>query len=134
MKKTIYFLSLMLLSLSMLACCGKASHNGHVDGNWEIMSIENRQDGTVTVPDQHFIALYLHVVNLFPNGISGNMHYSKHEQKISMDFPYSESESGAAALRLYGIYTNPVVFEVLKADRKQLVLRTPETVITCRRY
>ena len=51
-----------------------------------------------------------------------------------MDFPYSQSESGAAALRQYGIYTNPVVFEVLKADRKQLVLRTPETVITCRRY
>ncbi len=70
----------MVLSLSMLAGCGKASHNGHVDGNWEIMSIENRQDGTVTVPDQHFIALYLHVVNLFPNGISGNMHYSKQEQ------------------------------------------------------
>ncbi len=135
MKSKLYSLLLSVCLIGMLfSGCGKASHNGKVDGNWQIMSIENLKDGTTSSPEQHYIALYLHVVNLFPNYIAGNMQYDKDQDKISMDFPYSTAEQDKQLLRRYGIYTNPIVFEVVKADSKQLVLRSPDTMITCRRY
>lgn len=85
-----------------------------------------------------YIDLNLHVVNLRRNSaggtVAGNMNYDKTASTVSMDFPYNQDSDGFLALRMWGIYTNPVVFEIIKLDGKQLVMRSPASIVTCRRF
>lgn len=129
----------ILLSLSS---CRKASINGKLDAQWQIMKIEHLADGTVETPElRSYINLNLHVVNLRyvrneSAGMvySGNMHYDKDKSTLTMDFPYNKDSDKLKALQQWGIYTNPIVFDIMKLDNKQLVLKSPETIVTCRRY
>lgn len=142
MKKSIYILLLSIASLSfLLAGCGKASHNHRLSGNWQIKSIENRVSNTTSYPEDLYIDMNLHVVNLHYsqpnsmgiNGPSGNMAFDHDEMRLSMDFPYVNADE-MDKLQRFGIFANPVVFTVEKLDSKQLVLQSPESVITCRRF
>lgn len=125
----------ILISASLLGGCRKASDNGKLDAQWQIMKIENTADGTVSIPaESRYICFNLHVVNLFPGHYAGNLRYDKDESRITLDFPYDTDASGLAALAEFGIPSNPVTFDILKLDGKELVLRAPGSVITCRRF
>lgn len=132
-------LSLALLMISF-AGCRKVSHNGAIDGNWQILSIENRATGEFeTVDNPRFYAIGLHVVNLTyghtqGSGKTANMVYDKENKVITLDFPYTDLNSDPNTLSPWGIYTNPVTLTVLEANRSSLVLQTPETIITCRKF
>lgn len=132
-------LSLTLLMISF-AGCRKVSHNGAIDGNWQILTIENRSTGDIeTVEGPRFYAIGLHVVNLTYGYTQGgsktaNMVYDKENATITLDFPYADLNSEPGALTPWGIYTNPVTLTVLTANSSTLVMQTPETIITCRKF
>ena len=137
MKKTAYiFVTLCALAILMaFPSCRKASHNGKLDAQWQIMRIENHEDGTSAVPDEReYICINLHVVNLFPANIAGNMNYDKDAATVTMDFPYNRDETGMKALAPYGILSNPVVFRITELDGKQLVLSSESATVICRRF
>ncbi len=128
----------LLLLLPILSSCRKMSHNGKLDGFWQIQSIESIFSELQPVdPSSHrFICINLHVVNLDERGVqrTGNLHYDKEEGKVTMDFPYVNLTNDPNALAKWGIYENPVVCTIVKVDSKQLILQTPQTTITCRRF
>lgn len=121
-----------------LSGCRKVSHNGKLDGQWQIMKIENLETSEEIVPENRmYICFNLHVVQLTSVGFgnaSGNMQYDKKAGILNWDFPYNTDESGLNRLSKWGIYTNPVRLEVLKINGSTLILKTPETIITCRRF
>ena len=128
----------LVSSLFILGSCRKASDNGKLDGQWQIMGIETLDDAKSFVPEKRlYICLNLHVVQLTTAGgvgVSGNMRYEKGTGEIDWDFPYHETETGKSALRQWGVYSNPVTFHVVKLDGKSLVLKSDKSVITCRRF
>lgn len=137
MKKTAYiFVTFCAIAILMaLPSCRKASHNGKLDAQWQIMRIENNTDGTSAVPGQReYICINLHVVNLFPANIAGNMNYDKDAATVTMDFPYNRDEAGMSALAPYGILSNPVVFRITELNGKRLVLTSDASTVVCRRF
>ena len=102
------------------------------------MTIEHLTEGRIETPHvATYIDLNLHVVNLRRNSaggtVAGNMNYDKTASTVSMDFPYNQDSDGFPRSDV-GIYTNPVVFEIIKLDGKQLVMRSPASIVTCRRF
>ncbi len=133
----ITFLATVLMT-GILCGCRKASHNGKLDGQWQIMKIENLLTSEEKAPENRiYICMNLHVVQLSQVGgvvYSGNMQYDKDAGRLSWDFPYNKTEDSVKALNEWGIYTNPVTLSVESVTGSTLVLRTPESIITCRRF
>lgn len=130
---------LLLLSITLLlgaTGCRKVSHNGKIDGNWQILTIENTETGTVAAPSsREYIAIQLHIMQLTgPSRLTANMTYDKSGKKITCDFPYVKQENVEKELGVYGFFSNPVSMDVVKVDGTQLILRTDRTLITCRRF
>lgn len=118
--------------------CRKRSPNGKLDGQWQVQTVEVRATSEVTEPyPKLYYAMNLHVVSLRGStSATGNMHYSKDEGEVTMDFPYlgDKVEGPSKPLAPYGIYRNPVTFRVLKLTGSQLVLESEESVVTMRRF
>ena len=135
--------ALVVLMLTAFGSCRKAPINGKIDGQWQIMSVEWLEDGRDLTPLlRSYIDINLHVMQLrnvaqaeYAGSLySGNMVYDKTASTITVDFPYNLEGTALLALQPWGIYTNPVTFEIIKLDGKQLILKTPQTLVTCRRY
>ena len=132
--------SLLVLAGVMLlfaaGSCRRASHNGKIDGNWKVLTIETLATGEVTdySRSQVFIAINLELMQLRSGtfgSYTGIIDYDKGDHRLAVEFP---DITGADQLRTYGIDENPVVFTVEKANSKRLRLRTSTKLITCRRF
>lgn len=146
MKNKIFFCIALLfgiVSLISLPSCRKAPINGKLDAQWQIMKIEHIEDGVEQIPAlRTYIDINLHVVNLRNVSlnetagplIAGNLNYDKDAATVTMDFPYNTEGEKLRALQAWGIYSNPVVFHIVKLDGKQLILKSSESIVTCRRY
>lgn len=144
MGKTIYrksgwmVLAIICLMGIGLAGCRKASENGKLDGQWQVMSVEDFSTGEITTPAvRSYICMNLHVVHLSLTGgdlITGNMQYDKKNETLSWHFPYINEPVGMASIENWGLYSNPLTLQVVKLDGKTLILKTDRTLITCRRF
>lgn len=141
MKFLKYILSVVILTVvgCSFQSCRKHSPNGQLDGQWQIQTVEYKTTGDVSSPyPKHYICLNLHVVNLtYTDGkvmISGNMHYDKDAATVAFDFPSSEFNKNNADPESFGFMAPQVTFKVVALDSKKLVMESPETVVTCRRY
>ena len=132
-----------VLLMTAFGSCRKAPINGKLDGQWQIKSVEWLEDGSDISPLlRSYIDINLHVMQLRNVSMSesagsvysGNMVYDKSASTITVHFPYNLEGTPLLALQAWGIYTNPVTFEIIKLDGKQLILKTPQTLVTCRRY
>lgn len=135
-KHTYNILGILLAAVMSLTVfsCNKAPINGKLDGQWQVMSIENA-DGTVSTPDRHYYCFNLHIAQLTSvgaGGYSANMVYD--DSVIALDFPYNKSEQQIKALAAWGIDANPVNLKVVTLTSKKLVMQTATTTITCRKF
>ena len=115
------------------ASCRKVSHNGKLDGQWQVVTIENPSTGESVAPyPKLYYCFNLHVVQLTGVGsAAGNLRYDKGEGNITLDFPYASNTEG---LSNFGINSNPITFHIEHLSGKKLVLRSPESIVTCRRF
>lgn len=126
-----------MVAFLTLAGCNQTSHNGHLDGQWQILTIEEKSTGSVTVTDHGAcICIYLDVLQLTDKKarLTANMDYDKKANTLSCDFPYVKPADVEASLGRFGFYTNPIKFDIIKLTGKELVLSSDETVITCRKF
>lgn len=126
-------LLVLTISMFMLCSCLKGSINGDLDGQWQIMQIEHN-GADVALEGRKYICVYLHVVQLTEGGVftDGNMVYDK--SSVSFSFPYAQEGYKLKKLEEWGIYTNPVKFDIEQLDRKTLILSNSDTRIICRRF
>lgn len=139
MKKKNIITSLLLAVVSLLAVsalpsCRRASHNGKLDGFWKVVEIYDVQTGETIIPDPTpYMSFQLELVQLrcALGWQTGTISYDKGGGTLGLNFPYNPPES---YLSIFGIYENPVVFDIETLDHKRLVLANDRSVITCERF
>lgn len=136
MKHGIYLKPYILVSLLLLlvtaAGCRKAPINGDLDGQWQIISIEENGKDTGYADKQHFYCFYLHVVQLTGNGtVTGNLHYA--DNQIAMDFPNCDAATLSRLIN-WGVRHNPEVFDIVKLTGSTLIMQNGDIVVTCRKF
>lgn len=136
MKKYIVLLmTAAMLAVTVLSGCRRATHNGKIDGLWKVVEIETFPDGgtsEVTNPENVFFGVQLELfqIDTPTPRFTGEMTFGK-DRQLSVRFT-DNTESDE--LRQFGIYSNPVTFTIETLNSKHLVLSTPSSVITCRRF
>lgn len=127
--------SLIILFVTLLSGCDKASINGDLDGRWQILEISTYNNPENIKDRQLYYNFYLHVCILSYYGgefTAGNFVYENN--RIRLHFPYINSSEGMKLLNRYGIFSNPVTFEILYLSKNKLILQDGEITITLRKF
>lgn len=139
MKKQHIFSSLFFIAIIFCVCsltsCSKRPINGDLDGRWQILTIEKKEVSENVKDSQLFYNFYLHVCNLAVYGsvvAEANLNYENNT--ISLNFPYVKSPEDMATLHKFGIFSNPVVFQVQHIDKKKLIIKEGDITITLRKF
>lgn len=136
MRKGVFKITLLILTSYIflsVSSCQKSPINGDLDGRWQIMEIFP-EPGNVA-DWQHYMSFYMHVCKLTSYGsifTDGNLRYENNE--IFLDFPYVKESEDIEKLKTYGIYSNPVIFKIEHLDKKSLILKEGDIVITLRKF
>lgn len=146
-KKLLSILPVLLLVLA--GCERKWPMNGALDGQWQLLTVENREDGTMTdrKEEQLFYRFQLQllmITDLGGNGYGtyiGRMTYDQKAQTVEtweMNVRDNQGDSGKPAtaeqLEPFGMTSGQTRFRVVEADRKRLVLETEERRLTFRKF
>lgn len=133
--RKIIIIMLAAVAAIALASCRRASDNGKLDGHWQIREIHNIATGESEYPVDRFISVQLELMQLQNPGQSGDLtgviSYHKGDTDISVDFRNNPTE---ARLALFGFSGNPATLHIDRLDSKNLVLRSPVAVITCKKF
>lgn len=130
--KKVTILTMLLVLLAMMGC-RRSESNGKIDGFWRVASIETRSDGNVKEVGNLYIGVQLELFQLKNAGVTGVMNYEKNSDVLVVDFK-NPNPVPMSALNSYGIYENPVTFDVKFTRHNEMLLTTKETIITCHRY
>jgi hypothetical protein len=116
--------------------CQKSPINGHLDGQWQLMTVEPAPTET-SIDERLYYCFSLHTVQLtaYDMGpvLSGNI-LKFDDNTLVLEFPYATSNSQIVLLRQYGISTNPVSFTIEHLDKNRLVLKENNITITLRKF
>lgn len=111
--------------------CQKSPINGDLDGFWQVMEI-NPPLPEGQEPDQRaYMGFYMHVcsLSLYSSDVThGNMRYVNN--MLYLDFPHMTTPGDFYKLHWYGIYSNPVAFEVTFPSKNKMILYDKENDIT----
>lgn len=134
-KRTTTILAVLATAILLLVapCCQKAPINGDLDGQWQVMDVQPQLPQDMRDRNLYY-CFQLHVCQLTQGGVlmSGNLKYV--DNKITLDFPYATSPEGADSLKKWGIYSNPVTFQVEELNRKRLVMTDGKVTVTLRKF
>lgn len=146
-KKLLLILPVMLLALA--GCERKWPMNGALDGQWQLLTVENRENGTIVnrKEEQLFYRFQLQLLmltDLGGNGYGtyiGRMTYDQKAQTLEtweMNVRNNSGDSGVPAtpeqLAPFGMTSGQTQFRVVEADRKRLVLESEERRLTFRKF
>ncbi|MCH5226488.1 MAG: lipocalin-like domain-containing protein [Muribaculaceae bacterium] len=113
--------------------CQKEPINGNLDGLWEVMSVTPQPQQFVD--SRIFYSFYLHTVQLSVFDevyMNGNMQYDG--STLTMDFPTATPDYDYKIMKQYGIFTNPVTFDVEFPSKGQMILSNASTTVTLRKF
>ncbi len=129
----LYILMSFLMPLIIFSC-QKAPINGDLDGQWQVMSV-SPEPVDKPIDERLYYCFYLHTCNLtYYDSMftAGNMIFNG--KTLFLDFPNAGSQLSTRCLRQYGINENPITFTVEHLDKKSLILRHGDTVVTMRKF
>ena len=131
MKKPVTNLltALLIAFVPAIAGCQKAPINGNLDGQWQITET-NPYPSDIIISGKLYYNFSLHICMLtYYDGwfMSGNMVYDG--KRLSLEFPYADTEEEMAILKQYGIFSNPVTFEVNFPNKRTLILSNEESTV-----
>lgn len=124
----------MIAFLSGIFSCTKTPINGNLDGEWEVVEVTPAPP----VWDEKtriFYNFQLHVCQLTFYGYpftNGNLSYNG--ETITMDFPYIRTPDEKFVLKQYGIFSNPVSFNVYFENKNRLILSNDETTVVLKKF
>lgn len=123
--------------------CSKASHNGNLDGQWQVMEVTAGQE-LLTPPEgeRFYYMFYLHTFQLGftdrrPYGLVGNMSYDKNN--LALDFPLIREgkvdQTWIRRMRYWGLpETGDAVLKIREIDSSRLVMERDSITIVCRKF
>lgn len=126
------------------SCTDKAPINGNLDGQWQLMHIEDRSTGETIDCHRLYWAIQLWVIELKDRGDNkygdyiGRFVYNEEENTVRVsDFRVRYDEDKLATenqLLQYGIPSTDAVLEVVKADGKNLILQSETSILYFRSF
>ena len=132
---------LTILLLALLACsCRNTSINGHLDGMWQLMSID-RTDGTYTDTKEKriYYTVKLHLLQLEQYG--GTSYLGRFTQTDDSLFIYNVvmNDNNAQAATLddlapFGLFDTYERFGIEKLTAQRMVLRSRNALLTFRKW
>ena len=141
--RSIYIAALLVVMAFLLQNCHMVPFNGDLDGYWHVVKIEQRdfegntQDMIVIDPQGKYLGINLGIINLIPEpywGSTGEITYDKQNDKVTMRFPYIDTPEEIKILRDWGIDQPQTTYDIVRLDRKEMILKNEDSVITCTRF
>ena len=131
----IYKSVLISLLVSLLfAACQKVPVNGNLDGEWEVMEVypaPPEWDRNIRL----FYNFSRSVCQLTEYGgpfTLGNL--VNNGETIYLNFPFINSPGAELQLKQYGIFTNPVSFNVEFEGKSRLILSNEESTVILKKF
>ena len=123
----------VLLTISVLAC-QKTPINGNLDGEWEVMEV-SPAPVTGNSSTRVFYSFSHHVCQLSFFGApftNGNLVYTG--DSMTLDFPFAQSPEDNLILQQYGIFSNPVSFDVYFESKTRMILTNDVSTVVLRKF
>lgn len=127
---------LPILALLLMSGCRKHYINGDLDGQWQVLTIEYKSDGSVdnVKAKQIYYCFNLHTVNLrqskaSPSILAGNMKYDK--KSLTLEFPTVNNPSELSA---WGMNSPSTTFTMRHLTGEKLVMESDYAVVSCRKF
>lgn len=139
-NKALKYILIGLVCL-LLPSCYKSDINGQLDGQWQLMSIDNLADGQISYPDQLYYSFQQHTARLGQVDLSNatgepvptryicNLDYNNPTVVLTVVAPSNLDE-----LHKWGMYESPTTFTITTLNREELVLVSEQARLTLRRY
>lgn len=141
---------LALIIATSLTACDNYLINGHLDGMWQLQTIERSPDDIIRNEGDLFYSFQRHTVLIGdynnPNELVGHL---KDEQYVSLfehvgdsliigEFHlYYKRENqpyDTTRLKRFGVYDKQTTFHIEELNAKHLVLRSDSALLTLRKY
>lgn len=148
-KRNIIFLSrvavLIIFSLMTFSGCRKWSHNGDIDGQWQVLEV-SYSGSPIEFPEGeiYYYNFYLHTFQLTftgvrPNRLTGNFTYDKDKDLIGLELGYViENKVDPLWLQrlvYWGIPSSgEVVMQIHELTSSRLVMGYDNVLIVCRKF
>lgn len=125
--------------------CKKWSHNGHLDGMWQVMEV-TYADSLVEVPDdaRFYYNFYLHTFQLSthndrPESLIGNMTYEASQGNLYLELPKVRdggvSKKWLDMLVYWGVpKSGEMDVNIRQLTSSRLVMEYDSVVIVCRKF
>lgn len=117
--------------------CRRTSHNGKIDGYWQVEYIEDLTTGNTIECFDRYVAINLELVQLYKGGGLygvGYLRYDKGDDEFAMDFPDVPGQNNTNNLAIFGVYENPQRYDIVKLNSKEFVYKSDRVLVHCRRY
>ena len=141
---------LALIIATSLTACDNYLINGHLDGMWQLQTIERSPDNIIRNEGDLFYSFQRHTVLIGdynnPNELPGQL---KDEQYVSL-FTYEGDSITMGAFHLYykredqpydttrlrrfGLYDTHTTFHIEELTAQRLILRSDSALLTLRKY
>lgn len=136
-KKSILPLIMGIIFLIGLSSCQKSPINGDLDGQWQVINVEP-QAPEILLDNNIYYCFNLHICQLtayaYGAVATGNMVYDQDTRILEVSFPNISTPREYAILKQYGINENPVTFTIEHLDKKTLIMRDGDTMVTLRKF
>lgn len=131
----IIYIILICVVYTFAAGCRKMPVNGDLDGQWQVMDVYPAPEEEI-IKERLYYCFSLHTCQLsaYDMGVwrSGKLIYDN--DYLYLDFPDSDSPEIAATLKQFGIFNNPVKFQVEYIDKNKLILKDGEVTVSLRKF
>lgn len=120
----------MMMLIALVSSCQKESHNGKLDGTWQLLTIKHLDTGVVdNVKEyQRFYCIQLEMIYLQNGGGQGLFTYSGNKLDVRMVGSKKED------VIPFGFTDTTQSFIVEKLGNSNMVLRTVDNELTFRRF
>lgn len=129
-------ISIAIIYICIAGGCQKSPINGDLDGQWQICDVTPAPQEEI-LKRKLYYCFYMHTCQLTSPGYTiarGNFTYDGNT--IMIDFPSydEEKESTITTMKQYGIYRNPVTFNVKFLDSEKLIIENSDATVTFRKF
>lgn len=134
MKTILSILCGLILALTITAC-NEGPINGHLDGQWQIMTVDY-PDGSSLAPDRYYFCFYRHTANLTHYGetsLPANLVYNEASRSLSLSLPSDHDWLGGWGIPRHTPTT--LHFQIVSLSRKSLIMTLDTTAtFTLRKF
>ena len=137
MRKSLYIILLSIVAVLTLSSlgCSRYSHNGKIDGYWQISTITYKGSNEISTPKTLFICIQIELLQLDNPAPSpkrtGVISYDKKADILSVDFRNGPTDE---ELYPFGFTANPCVLKVVSATGSKMVRESDIATIECRKF